>query len=197
MLNLAFDGGQILSCFLLLFTIIDMIGNTPVIISLNKDKKINPLTVATAVGVIFISFLFLGKSLLNLLHVDINSFAVAGSIVLFIIALELILGIDIHKNDEQVSGNIVPLAFPLIAGPGSLTMLLTLQASYQRENIIAGVLINVVFIFVFLKFADFLGKYLSPGVLSVVKKVFGVVLLAISIKIFGDNAPGIFHLKTT
>lgn len=195
MLDLAFDGGQILSCFLLLFTIIDMIGNTPIIISLSKEKKINPFTVSIAVGIIFISFLFLGKSLLNLLHVDINSFAVAGSIVLFIIALELILGIDIHKEDKEASGNIVPLAFPLIAGPGSLTMLLTLQASYERQNIIVGILINVVVIFIFLKFTDVLGKYLTPSVLSVVKKVFGVILLAISIKIFGDNAPHIFHVK--
>ena len=195
MLDLAFDGGQILSCFLLLFTIIDMIGNTPIIISLSKEKKINPFTVSIAVGIIFISCFFLGKLLLHLLHVDINSFAVAGSIVLFIIALELILGIDIHKEDKEASGNIVPLAFPLIAGPGSLTMLLTLQASYERQNIIVGILINVVVIFIFLKFTDVLGKYLTPSVLSVVKKVFGVILLAISIKIFGDNAPHIFHVK--
>ncbi len=195
--ELNFDGNQIWQCFLLLFTIIDMIGNIPVIIALMKEKKqtINPVSISLSVGVIFIAFLFIGQTLLGWLHVDIESFAVAGSIVLFFIAIELILGIELNKagEDNLSGGGIVPIAFPLIAGPGSLTLILTLRADHAIENIIVGILLNVIVIFIGIKFSPVIARYLSEGVLSVIKKVFGVILLAICIRLFSDYAPQLFN----
>ncbi|MFV0530529.1 MAG: MarC family protein [Flavobacteriales bacterium] len=195
--ELNFDGNQIWECFLLLFTIIDMIGNIPIIISMSKGnkQKIKPVSISLSVGLIFITFLFVGQTLLGWLHVDIESFAVAGSIVLFFIALELILGIELHKagEDKPSGGGIVPIAFPLIAGPGSLTLLLTLRADHSMENIIVGILLNVMVIFVGIKFSPLIARYLSEGVLSVIKKVFGVILLAICVRLFSDYAPQLFN----
>ncbi len=196
--KLNFNWNQIWECFLLLFTIIDMVGNIPVIIAMNKDQDerfINPISISLSVGLIFIAFLFVGQTLLGWLSVDIHSFAVAGSIVLFFIAIELILGIELHKaSDDNLSGGgIVPIAFPLIAGPGSLTLLLTLRADHDIENIIIGILLNVIVIFIGIKFSPKIGNYLSKGVLSVIKKVFGVILLAICIRLFSDYAPQLFQ----
>ncbi|APD07168.1 UPF0056 membrane protein [Flavobacteriaceae bacterium UJ101] len=195
--ELNFDGNQIWQCFLLLFTIIDMIGNIPVIIAMSKGSKqvINPVSISLSVGLIFISFLFVGQTLLGWLHVDIESFAVAGSIVLFFIAIELILGIELHKagEDNLSGGGIVPIAFPLIAGPGSLTLILTLRADHAIENIIIGILLNVIVIFIGIKFSPVISRYISEGVLSVIKKVFGVILLAICIRLFSDYAPQLFQ----
>ncbi len=195
--ELNFDGNQIWQCFLLLFTIIDMVGNIPVIIALTKKKKqtVNPVSISLSVGLIFIAFLFIGQTLLGWLHVDIESFAVAGSIVLFFIAIELILGIELHKaGEDNLSGEgIVPIAFPLIAGPGSLTLILTLRADHAIENIIVGILLNVIVIFIGIKFSPVIARYLSEGVLSVIKKVFGVILLAICIRLFSDYAPQLFN----
>jgi len=192
-----FSWNQSWECFLLLFTIIDIIGSIPIIISLNKGKneKISPTLISWSVGIIFISFLFLGQTILKWLNVDIESFAVAGSIVLFFIAIELTLGIELNKagKDEFSGGGIIPIAFPLIAGPGSLTLILTLRADHAVENIIIGILLNVVVIFLGIKFAPFLSRYLSDGFLSVVKKIFGVILLAICIRLFGNYAPQLFH----
>lgn len=196
--DLNFNWKQIWECFLLLFTIIDMIGNVPVIIAMNKDKDenfINPISISVSVGLIFIAFLFVGQTLLGWLSVDIQSFAVAGSIVLFFIAIELILGIELHKagDDTPSGGGIVPIAFPLIAGPGSLTLLLTLRADYALENIIIGIILNVIVIFIGIKYSPKIGDYLSEGVLSVIKKVFGVILLAICVRLFSDYAPLLFQ----
>lgn len=192
-----FSWNESWECFLLLFTIIDIIGSIPIIISLNKGKneKISPTLISWSVGIIFISFLFLGQTILKWLNVDIESFAVAGSIVLFFIAIELTLGIELNKagKDEFSGGGIIPIAFPLIAGPGSLTLILTLRADHAVENIIIGILLNVMVIFFGIKFAPFLSRYLSDGFLSVVKKIFGVILLAICIRLFGDYAPQLFH----
>ncbi len=191
-----FNWSEIWQCFLLLFTIIDIIGNIPIIIAMSKgDKKmINPVSISFSVGVIFIAFLFVGQTLLGWLHVDVESFAVAGSIVLFFIAIELILGIELNKagDDAMTAGGIVPIAFPLIAGPGSLTLILTLRADHAIENIILGILLNVIVIFIGLKFYPVIARYLSEGVLSVIKKVFGVILLAICIRLFSDYAPQLF-----
>lgn len=194
--ELNFDGNQIWQCFLLLFTIIDMIGNIPIIISMSKknNQVISPVSISLSVGFIFISFLFVGQTLLRWLHVDIESFAVAGSIVLFFIAIELILGIELHRagEDNLAGGGIVPIAFPLIAGPGSLTLILTLRADHAIENIIIGILLNVIVIFVGIKFSPIISRYISEGVLSVIKKIFGVILLAICIRLFSDYAPQLF-----
>lgn len=195
--ELNFDRNQIWECFLLLFTIIDMIGNIPIIIALGKENKqiINPVSISFSVGLIFIAFLFVGQTLLGWLHVDIHSFAVAGSIVLFFIAIELILGIELHKagQDKLSGGGIVPVAFPLIAGPGSLTLILTLRADHAIENIIIGILLNVIVIFISIKFSPIISRYISEGFLSVIKKVFGVILLAICIRLFSDYAPQLFQ----
>ena len=140
-------------------------------------------------------FVFLGQTILKWLNVDIQSFAVAGSIVLFFIAIELTLGIELNKvgKDKFSGGGIIPIAFPLIAGPGSLTLILTLRADHAVENIIIGILLNVMVIFFGIKFSPFFSRYLSDGFLSVVKKIFGVVLLAICVRLFSDYAPQLFN----
>ena len=141
-----------------------------------------------------IFFLFIGENILSLIGIDVNSFAVAGSFVLFFIALEMILGISIYKDDGNTSStaSIFPLAFPLIAGPGSLTTLLSIKSEYSTENIIIAIILNVIFIFIVLKTSKKIEKILGPNGIQVIRKVFGVVLLAISVKLFTSNIQGLF-----
>ncbi|MGI9527061.1 MAG: MarC family protein [Weeksellaceae bacterium] len=182
------DFEQILSCFLVLFAVIDIMGSIPLIVNLRKKAGHIQSEKATIVaGILLIMFLFLGERMLGLLGIDVYSFAVAGAIVLFFIALEMILGIEIHKTEEPSTVSIVPIAFPLVAGAGSLTTVLSLRAEYYVENIIAGILLNMILVYVVLKFANKLETYLKPGILSVFEKVFGIILLAISIRLFTAN----------
>lgn len=141
-----------------------------------------------------IFFLFIGENILSLIGIDVNSFAVAGSFVLFFIALEMILGISIYKDDGNTSStaSIFPLAFPLIAGPGSLTTLLSIKSEYSTENIIIAIILNVIFIFIVLKTSKKIEKILGPNGIQIIRKVFGVVLLAISVKLFTSNIQGLF-----
>ncbi|MEO6948078.1 MAG: MarC family protein [Ginsengibacter sp.] len=173
-----------------LFAVIDILGSIPILISL-KDKmgghiKTGLATIAS--GALMILFLFLGQQFLNILGLDVQSFAVAGSIVIFIIGLEMVLGVEFFKPEKDPkSGSVVPIAFPLIAGSGTLTTVMSLKANYHDINIFLGILINLVVIFVVLKSLKWIEKALGPNGLLVVRKFFGVILIAIAVKIFGSN----------
>ncbi|MEO7314251.1 MAG: MarC family protein [Ginsengibacter sp.] len=181
---------EIITISFTLFAVIDILGSIPVLISL-KDKMGGQIktTLATVVSAgLMILFLFLGQQFLNILGLDVQSFAVAGSIVIFIIGLEMILGIEFFKPEkDSKSGSVVPIAFPLIAGSGTLTTVMSLKANYHDVNIFIGILINCVVIFIVLKSLKWIERALGPNGLLVVRKFFGVILLAIAVKIFGSN----------
>jgi multiple antibiotic resistance protein len=184
-----FNFQAIASIFIILFAIIDILGSIPIIMGIkHKGEEIYPLR-ATLVSVgILLLFLFAGKWILNLFQVDIQSFAVAGSIVIFIYALEMILDREIIRNNGPAgTSSIVPLAFPLIAGPASFTALLSLQASYSVENIIVGLLLNLFIVFLVLKSTDKIEKRLGKGTIYILRKFFGVILLAVSVQLFTAN----------
>ena len=183
---ISFD--EIIKCFLVLFSFIDAIGSIPIFVNLRKKTGKIESEKATIVATgIMLSFLFLGDKLLKIIGLDINSFAIAGAFVVFIIALEMILGIDIHKNEEMQAASIIPIAFPLVAGAGSLTATLSLRANYNVINIVIAILLNMLFVYIILKSSDFLSKKINEGTLMVLKKAFGIILLAISIKMFMAN----------
>lgn len=180
---------------MVLFAVIDIIGNIPIIIDLRKKVgHIQSEKASIIAGAIMILFLFLGKSILKLIGVDVNSFAVAGAVVLFFIALEMILGVKIYKEDENtaMTASIFPLAFPLIAGPGSLTTLLSLRAEFALENIIVAVVINVLFIYIVLKTSARIERMIGANGINIIRKVFGVILLAIAVKLFATNIKVLF-----
>ena len=182
---ISFD--EIITCFLVLFAIIDAIGSIPIFVSLRKKfGKIESEKATIVATGIMLSFLFLGDKLLKIIGLDINSFAIAGAFVVFIIALEMILGIDIHKNEEMQAASIIPIAFPLV-GAGSLTATLSLRANHHVINIVIAILLNMIFVYIILKSSDFLSKKINEGTLMVLKKAFGIILLAISIKMFMAN----------
>ena len=181
---------EILTVSFTLFAVIDMVGNIPVLASMRVKMggHIRSTQATLASGALMILFLFLGKQFLNLLGLDIQSFAVAGSIVIFIIGLEMVLGHDFFKSDgNPKAGSVVPIAFPLIAGSGTLTTIMSLKANYGDINIFAGILINCVVIYVVLKSLKWIEKVLGPNGMIVIRKFFGVILLAIAVKIFGSN----------
>lgn len=188
---------DIFTAFMVLFAVIDIVGNIPIVIDLRKKAgHIQSGKASIISGVILIVFLFLGKSILNLIGIDINSFAVAGSFILFFIALEMILGITLYKQEENVPLNttVFPLAFPLIAGPGSLTTLLSLRAEYSIENIIVAVFLNVLIIFIVLKTSGRIERFLGVNGINIIRKVFGVILLAIAVKLFAHNIKALFDV---
>ncbi|HMR15995.1 MAG TPA: MarC family protein [Mariniflexile sp.] len=188
---------EIFTAFMILFAVVDIVGNIPIVIDLRKKVgNINSRKAAIISGVIMISFLFLGKSILTLIGIDVNSFAVAGAFILFFIALEMILGITLYKHEEHTSNtaSVFPLAFPLIAGPGSLTTLLSLRAEFNTENIIVAIILNVIVIFIVLKTSRTIERFLGPNGISIVRKVFGVVLLAIAVKLFAHNIKALFEI---
>ena len=192
-----FNFKEIFTAFMILFAVIDVVGNIPIIIDLRKKVGHIQSEKASIIALfIMIVFLFLGKSLLNLIGIDVNSFAVAGAFILFFIALEMILGITLYKDDEGASASITasvfPLAFPLIAGPGSLTTLLSLRAEYYLENIIVAVLLNVILIYVVLKTSSKIERFIGPNGIKIIRKIFGVILLAISVKLFATNIKEMF-----
>ncbi|GAA4289626.1 MarC family protein [Aestuariibaculum suncheonense] len=192
-----FNFKEIFTAFMVLFAVIDIIGNIPIIIDLRKKMgHIQSGKASIIAGVILIMFLFLGKSILNLVGIDVNSFAVAGSFILFFIALEMILGITLYKEEEHsaMSATVFPLAFPLIAGPGSLTTLLSLRAEFSTENIIVAVLLNVIIIFVVLKTSKKIERLIGQNGINIIRKVFGVILLAIAVKLFAHNIKALFDL---
>ncbi len=188
-----FNFKEMFSSSMVLFAVIDIIGSIPIIVSLKqKFGKIEAEKASIVAGVLMIAFLFIGNNILKLLGVDVNSFAIAGAFVIFIIAIEMILGIEIQKNTEAKSASIVPIAFPLIAGAGTLTTTLSLKAEYHDINIIFGIILNTILVYLVLRSANWLEKVLGDGTLQVLKKVFGIILLAISIKLFTANFAQLF-----
>jgi len=188
---------EIFTAFMVLFAVIDIIGNVPIIIDLRKKAgQIQSGKAAIIAGIILIVFLFLGKSILNLIGIDVNSFAVAGAFILFFIALEMILGITLYKQEEHnpMTTAVFPLAFPLIAGPGSLTTLLSLRAEFRTENIIVAVLMNVIIIFIVLKTSAKIERIIGQNGINIIRKVFGVILLAIAVKLFAHNIKALFNI---
>ena len=181
---------EILTVSFTLFAVIDMVGNIPVLASLRLKMggEIRSTQATLASGALMILFLFIGKQFLGLLGLDVQSFAVAGSIVIFIIGLEMVLGHDFFKPDTNPkSGSVVPIAFPLIAGSGTLTTIMSLKANYYDPNIFIGILINCVVIYIVLKSLKWIEKFLGPNGMMVIRKFFGVILLAIAVKIFRSN----------
>jgi multiple antibiotic resistance protein len=183
-------GKEIITISFTLFAVIDMLGSIPILISLREKMggHIRSTQATLASGALMVMFLFLGQEFLNLLGLDVRSFAVAGSIVIFIIGLEMILGIEFFKSDNNPkSGSVVPIAFPLIAGSGTLTTIMSLKADFQDINIMIGIMINLVVIYIVLKSLKWIGNAIGPSGLIVLRKFFGVILLAIAVKIFGTN----------
>ena len=187
------DFRQIFTAGMVLFAVIDIIGNIPIIIDLRKKVgHIQSEKASIVAGIIMVVFLFLGKEILNLIGIDVNSFAVAGSFILFFLALEMILGISLYKDDAPETASVVPLAFPLIAGAGTMTSLVSLQAEYETVNIIVAIFINIIFVYLVLKSSSKIEKILGSQGINVIRKVFGVILLAIAVKLFAANIQNLF-----
>lgn len=180
---------EIVSAFVVLFAIIDVTGSIPIFLSLkNQQKSIKPWQACLASLVLFVVFFYSGDALLKLFGVDSASFAVAGALVIFILALEMVLGIEIIKNEGGGNGaSIVPIAFPLIAGPGALTALLSLRADHAVINILIALLLNVLFAFIVLASIDKIEKVLGKATIFILRKFFGVILLALAVNMFVDN----------
>ena len=181
---------EIISVTLILFSVIDVVGNIPIVISMkSQGKKIESSKATLVAGILMIAFLFAGESILHLFGVDVGSFAIAGAIVIFIIGLEMILGITLMKEPDSSSNSstIVPIAFPLIAGAGTLTTILSLKAEYMQFNITIGILLNLLIVYVVLKSSNWIQKKLGEGGANILRKIFGIILLAIAIKLFKSN----------
>ncbi len=183
-----FDFKEILSVTLILFSVIDILGSIPIIINLRKKVgHIQSEKATLAAGVLMVLFLLLGKSILNLFGIGVDDFAIAGALIIFALGAEMILGIEIFKPDPEAgatSTSIVPIAFPLIAGAGTLTTILTLKAAYSQINIGVGIVLNLIIIYVVLKSTNWLESKLGQTGLDVLRRIFGIILLSISIKIF-------------
>jgi multiple antibiotic resistance protein len=184
---------EILTVSMVLFAVIDIVGSIPIVVDLrSKFGHIESEKASLVAGTIMITFLFVGEGLLKVIGIDVHSFAVAGSFVLFFIALEMILGIRIYRDDEANSASIVPIAFPLVAGAGSMTTLLSLKAEFQTLNIVIAIILNIIFVYLVLKSSSKIEKFLGKNGLGVIRKAFGVVLLAIAVKLFAANVKGLF-----
>ena len=186
---MAFKIDELLTIVFTLFAVIDIVGSIPLLIAMKeKSGAIKSLKVTLISGGLMILFLFLGKPFLQLLGLDVRSFAVGGSIVIFLLGLEMVLGHEIFKGDKNAqSGAVVPIAFPIIAGSGTLTTIMSLKANYDELYIALGIIINLIVIYIVLKSLNFIEKLLGPGGLLAVRKFFGVILLAIAVKIFSSN----------
>ncbi len=179
---------DVLSSFMVLFAVIDITGSIPIILDLKKKEGFIQAEKATITAfTIMILFLFLGEKLLGMFGVDISSFAIAGALILFFLALEMILGISLFKEEEGANSAIVPLAFPLIAGAGSMTTLLSLRAEYAVIDILIAMILNLVVVYIVLKLTHVFERFLGQGGIMILRKMFGIILLAISIKLFMSN----------
>lgn len=184
---------EIVTVAMVLFAVIDIVGGVPVIVSLKqKHGKIESEKAAIAACIMLVTFLFVGEDLLSVIGIDVYSFAVAGSFVLFFLALEMILGITLYRDEETNSASIVPIAFPLIAGAGTLTTLLSLKAQYQTVNILIAIVLNIILVYIVLKSSSKIEKVLGKNGLGIIRKFFGVVLLAIAVKLFAGNVKALF-----
>lgn len=179
------DFKEIATICMILFAVIDVIGSLPVIIDVKtKTGKLESGKATIVSGLIMIVFLFVGESILNLIGVSVKDFSIAGSLIIFFLALEMILGVKFYKDDSSATATIVPIAFPMIAGTGTLTTLLSLRAKFDMMNIIIAILVNLVFVYIVLRNTYRLEKILGPGGINILRKVFGVILLAIAVKLF-------------
>jgi multiple antibiotic resistance protein len=187
------DFKEIITVGMVLFAVIDIVGTIPIVVDLRtKHGHIESEKASLVAGLIMIVFLFVGEEFLKLIGIDVHSFAVAGSFVLFFLALEMILGIRIYRDEEASSASIVPIAFPLIAGAGTMTTLLSLKAQYQTLNIVIAIVLNIIVVYIVLKSSAKIEKMLGKNGLGVIRKTFGVVLLAIAVKLFAANVKGLF-----
>lgn len=188
-----FDLKEILTASMILFAVIDIVGSIPIIIDLRKKVgHIQSEKASLVAAILMILFLFVGKEILNLIGIDVNSFAVAGAFIIFFLALEMILGIQLYKDDEPETAAVVPLAFPLIAGAGTMTSILSLRAEYQPINIVIAIVVNIIFVYIVLKASGRIEKVLGKQGINVIRKIFGVILLAIAVKLFATNIKGLF-----
>ncbi len=191
--TMTFDLKEILTASMVLFAVIDIIGSIPIIIDLRKKVgHIQSEKASIVAAILMILFLFVGKEILGLIGIDVNSFAVAGAFIIFFLAIEMILGIQLYKDDAPETAAVVPLAFPLIAGAGTMTSILSLRAEYHTINIIIAILINIIFVYIVLKSSGRIEKFLGKQGINVIRKIFGVILLAIAVKLFATNIKGLF-----
>ena len=192
-MELTINWKDIFTISMILFAVIDIVGSIPIIVDLrSKMGHIQSEKATIVAAVIMIAFLFVGEEILKLIGIDANSFAVAGSFVLFFLALEMILGIRLYKEDNPSTASIVPIAFPLIAGAGTMTTILSLRAAYDKINIIIAIIINVIVVYGVLKSSGKIERLLGVNGLGVIRKIFGVILLAIAVKLFAANVKGLF-----
>lgn len=184
---------ELLTVSFTLFAVIDIIGSVPVLVGLKeKIGGINEVKATLISGGLMILFLFVGEKFLNILGVDKRSFAVGGSIVIFILGLEMVLGLEFFKSEKDAKAStVVPIAFPLIAGSGTLTTIMSLKANYETQVVLIAIVFNLIIIFIVLKSLDFIQKLLGPAGMIAIRKFFGVVLLAIAVKIFASNVHGL------
>jgi len=188
------DFKEIITATMVLFAVIDIVGSIPIIIDLRQKVGHIQSEKASIVSVIImIAFLFVGEEILKLIGVDVNSFAVAGAFVIFFLALEMVLGVELYKHEAPETASVVPLAFPLIAGAGTMTTILSLRAEYHIINIIIAIVINMIFVYIVLKSSKKIESVLGKGGIGVVRKVFGVILLAIAVKLFTTNIQGLIN----
>ncbi len=185
----SFNISEIFTVSFALFAVIDMLGSIPVLLTLKKKMGDISAVQATAVsGALMLLFFFVGEQVLNFMGLDIHSFAIAGSIVIFVLGLEMVLGLEIFRSEkDNKSGNVVPIAFPLIAGSGTLTTIMSLKSSYHASNILIAIFVNLIFVFITLKSLNLLERLLGHSGILVVRKFFGVILLAIAVKMFRAN----------
>ncbi len=178
-----------LSIFLTLFAVIDIIGSLPLVMDIKKKHgKLNALNITISAGIIMVVFLLIGDSFLNIMGIDVKAFSIAGAIVLFILGLEMVLGASFFKSDpEATSGTVVPIAFPIIAGTGTLTTILSLKSAYTNWQILLGILANLLIIFLVLRTSAFLERALGKTGMAIMRKFFGIILLSIAIKLFGKH----------
>lgn len=184
-----FDFMQLSTVFMVLFGIIDIVGSIPIILTMKeRGEKIHPLNACLVALSILVLFLFAGEFVLKLFRVDVASFAIAGSLIIFIFALEMILDVEIYKNKGPKGvSSIVPIAFPLVAGPASFTTLLSLRAEYNVLNILIALVLNIIFVYFVLRFTTKIERIIGKGGIYIIRKFFGIILLAISVKLFTTN----------
>jgi len=186
--NMDFILKEFLTAFIVLFAVIDILGSIPIVIGIReKGATINALQASSISLIILIAFLFIGEKMLGLFSVDISSFAIAGSFVLFIMALEMILGVQIFKHDSPSGASIVPIAFPLIAGAGTFTTLLSLRAEFHVFNILLALTANIIIVFFVLKYTKIIEKIIGEGGVYILKKFFGIILMAMAVRLFMSN----------
>lgn len=193
---MSFNFKEIATATMILFAVVDIIGSLPIIISLReKSGHIRSGRAAIIAAIVMIIFLFIGEEILKLIGINVNEFAVAGAFILFFIAIEMILGISLFKQSEENldMATVFPIAFPIVAGPGSLTTLLALRAEYAIQNIIVAILVNIMIVFVVLKTSGKLQSFLGKNGIAIIEKIFGVILLAIAVKLFTSNIQELFN----